>query len=221
MKKNRRSFLAAFGGAAALGLTPEFADAQSPVPHPDPVDDKWDVAWTTKVESAKYRAIFDSPEISSGSAIFRAVAWCDQYKEVYGTPRSEMAPVVVIRHGAIPMIMNDEYWKRFKVGKETKERDAKGKWAEANPFRTAPPETPKEYAGMNIEGLLKDGGVILGCNWAFGNVIAEFRRADKLNAKDAREKALAHVIPGVILQPSGVFAVLRAQEAGCRYILAS
>jgi intracellular sulfur oxidation DsrE/DsrF family protein len=33
--------------------------------------------------------------------------------------------------------------------------------------------------------------------------------------------ALHHVVPGVILQPSGVFGVLRAQEAGCNYILAS
>ena len=33
--------------------------------------------------------------------------------------------------------------------------------------------------------------------------------------------ALQHVVPGVILQPSGVFATLRAQEAGCQYLLAT
>jgi intracellular sulfur oxidation DsrE/DsrF family protein len=33
--------------------------------------------------------------------------------------------------------------------------------------------------------------------------------------------ALHHVVPGVIPEPSGVFEVLRAQEAGCSYILAS
>jgi intracellular sulfur oxidation DsrE/DsrF family protein len=33
--------------------------------------------------------------------------------------------------------------------------------------------------------------------------------------------ALKHLLPGVTLQPSGVFAVLRAQEAGCQYLLAS
>ena len=37
----------------------------------------------------------------------------------------------------------------------------------------------------------------------------------------AREMALRHVVPGVLLQPSGVFAVLRAQEAGCQYLMAS
>ena len=37
----------------------------------------------------------------------------------------------------------------------------------------------------------------------------------------ARTRALSLLIPGVTLQPSGVFAALRAQEAGCRYLLAS
>ena len=32
---------------------------------------------------------------------------------------------------------------------------------------------------------------------------------------------MTFVLPGVILQPSGVFATLRAQEAGCQYLLAS
>lgn len=29
------------------------------------------------------------------------------------------------------------------------------------------------------------------------------------------------MIPGVILQPNGIFAVLRAQEAGCHFAAAS
>ena len=40
-------------------------------------------------------------------------------------------------------------------------------------------------------------------------------------AAEARARAIAGIIPGVILQPSGVFAVIRAQEAGCVYIKAS
>jgi hypothetical protein len=44
----------------------------------------------------KFRAVFDSPEISEGAALFRAMAWCDEYESVYGTPRSEMSPVLVV-----------------------------------------------------------------------------------------------------------------------------
>jgi hypothetical protein len=217
----RRRFFSMLGGAGIVAASPLTAAAEEPLAHPLPVDDKWDVAWTGRVEVAKYRAVFDSPEINEGSALFRAIGWCDQYKEVYGAPRTEMAPVLVIRHAAIALIMNDEYWKRFKVGKSAKIRDPKGKWAEANPVRVTPPDTPPAYAHVSLEAFMRDGGTILACNWAFGQVVSRFRTADKLDAKQARERALAHVIPGVILQPSGIFAVLRAQEAGCRYILAS
>ncbi|MGH7655446.1 MAG: hypothetical protein ACREN6_12365 [Gemmatimonadaceae bacterium] len=69
--------------------------------------------------------------------------------------------------------------------------------------------------------FVEDGGTVLACNLAFGDVVDRFRKEEKLDETAARERAVAHVIPGVILQPSGVFAVLRAQEAGCRYIIAS
>ena len=71
------------------------------------------------------------------------------------------------------------------------------------------------------ETLETAGGIALACNLAFGDVVEKFMKEDKLDAAAARQRATEHLVPGVILQPSGVFAVLRAQEAGCRYILAS
>ena len=61
---------------------------------------------------------------------------------------------------------------------------------------------------------------MLACNFAFGEMVQKFVGADKLSKDDARKRALEHLIPGVILQPSGVFAALRAQQAGCNYLLA-
>ena len=62
------------------------------------------MSWTDRV-TGKYRAVFDSPEPAEGSALYRAVAWCDMYKEVYDADRTEVSPVIVFRHSAIPMIM--------------------------------------------------------------------------------------------------------------------
>ena len=59
------------------------------------------------------------------------------------------------------------------------------------------------------------------CNLAFGDVVGSFMKAEKLKQNEARKRALAQLMPGVILQPSGVFAALRAQAGGCHYILAS
>jgi len=55
--------------------------------------------------------------------------------------------------------------------------------------------------------------------------IADFDRLsgaqDKVSEDEARKRGIAMMVPGVILQPSGVFACIRAQEAGCTYVKAS
>jgi hypothetical protein len=225
MATQRRDFLGWLGGTSlfALGGAPIALDAHSfaSAGHPHPIDDTFDVSWTDKVQG-KLRAVFDSPELSEGAALFRAMIWCDEYKSVYGTARAEMSPVLVVRHEAIHLAMNDEYWKRFKIGKEVKLKTPEGKkWAEANPIRVSPPGTPEKFARYNLEAFVADGGVVLACNLAFSDPVSKFQKEDKLDAAAARQRAIEHLIPGVVLQPSGVFAVLRAQEAGCKYILAS
>ena len=37
-----------------------------------------------------------------------------------------MSPVLVLRHTGIHLVMNDEYWKRFKIGKEL--NDCRGRY---------------------------------------------------------------------------------------------
>jgi intracellular sulfur oxidation DsrE/DsrF family protein len=44
---------------------------------------------------------------------------------------------------------------------------------------------------------------------------------DGISAEEARKIAIAHMVPGVILQPSGVFAAVRCQEAGSAYVKSS
>jgi intracellular sulfur oxidation DsrE/DsrF family protein len=46
-------------------------------------------------------------------------------------------------------------------------------------------------------------------------------KADRVSPDAARATVLAHLVPGVVVMPNGIFAVTRAQEAGCRYIRAT
>lgn len=219
----RRRFLGWVGGTSLLGAVGFPSGPSEPAEHPAPVADQWDMSWTERV-NGKYRAVFDSPEVAEGSALFRAVAWCDMYKEVYGADRKDMSPVIVFRHAAIPLVMNHAYWDRFEVGRELKIRDEKGrKWAKSNPISTSASGTPSDptAAKYKLETFLAAGGVVLGCNWAFGMVVSRIRDQEKLDAAAGRARALELMIPGVILQPNGIFGALRAQEAGCHYVMAS
>ena len=90
MPTQRRDFLGWLGGSSlfALGGVPvaRASAFTADSAHPAPLDDKFDVSWADKVQG-KFRAVFDSPEISEGAALFRAMVWCDEYKSVYGTAR--------------------------------------------------------------------------------------------------------------------------------------
>lgn len=223
MTNPRRDFLGWLGASALLGATASPLSASSADPAaPRALDSQWDMSWTDKL-TGKYRAVFDSPEVSEGAALFRAVIWQDQHAEVYGTDLKTMNPVIVFRHEAISLVMNDAYWSTFEVGKATKLKTPEGKkWAVANPIRVSAPGTPPKWAKYNLESFIAGGGIVLACNLAFGDVVSAFQEKEKIKERaDARKRALEHLIPGVILQPSGVFAALRAQEGGCHYILAS
>jgi hypothetical protein len=224
MSTPRRRFIGWVGTSALVAAGGPLAALEPPERQgraAAPLDDTWDMGWVERI-TGKYRAVFDSPELSEGAALWRALMWRHQYKEVYGTEPAEMTPVLVIRHGAIAMAMDDGYWEQFRIGKEEKIKNyTTKKWEIVNPFRTAPPDVPEKYAADNLEGLMASGGIVLACSLAFQQVVWNYRNAEKLSREAATVRAQEHLVPGVILQPSGVFATLRAQEAGCGYILAS
>jgi len=184
-------------------------------------DQEWDLSWVEKL-TAPHKAVFDSPGVGEGMALYRAIGWCKQYNKVFGTARSDMNPVLVYRHESIPLVMDDSYWQTFHAGKAVKmKNDRTKKWYTNNPILAVPPDTPPQWADFDLQHFQADGGIVLACNMAFADVVTDYQDKFKLKRPDARTEALKHLLPGVILQPSGIFAVLRAQEAGCDYVMAS
>jgi len=216
---DRRDFL---GTLMALGAAPMLAHAGSIPPDPSPVSSDFDVAWANNL-TGKHKAVFDCPENSMGLGLLRALVWQKDYAEVYSTKPAEMSGVVVIRHNAIWQIMNDEFWAHHRIGELTKINDpATGAPITRNPFLGANLlGLPAEMADDSLRKVLASC-TVLACNLAFSlDVVSKVRTDMKLDDAKARDMALSHVLPGIKLQPSGVFAVLRAQEAGCHYLLAT
>lgn len=196
------------------GFPPSPSFLQSP-------QSSWDVSWTGKITGA-HRAVFDTPEVSAGLGLVRTLVWFKDYAEVYSPKAMDMSAVVVLRHNAIWMIMDDEFWDHHKIGALLKINEKDGKPVRRNPFLGATPygDLPPALADEVLRKVLAKA-TVLACNLAFHDVVEQVKGEAGGDAAKAREMALHHVVPGVILQPSGVFGVLRAQEAGCNYILAS
>ncbi|HXT16396.1 MAG TPA: hypothetical protein VN706_12240 [Gemmatimonadaceae bacterium] len=184
------------------------------------VDDT-DLTWVNRLRG-KSRAVFDSPQVDEGGALFRAVMWRSQINKVFGTPKEEVTPVVVFRHDAIPMVMDDQFWDHLGIGKDVKWKDEKtGKWIRYNPLSKIPTDGPAAMKDYNIPAFIQSGGIVLACGLAYQYVVSQYAAKDKLSHDDAAKRAREHLIPGVIIQPSGFFAVLKAQDEGCKYMMGS
>ena len=220
--KDRREFLAQVVTTAAVvagtGCAAPLAAASSGSSlETAPFDDRW----TRRLSAAKHRAVFDSPGIDDGLALVHATFYRQGYQEQLGLGASDVIPVVVFRHLGTSMAFNDALWAKYALGERSKVTDpATGKDALRNPFiRVAKDEkNPAVPADASIEALLANGAVLLVCNKATmrlaGQVAAKFNKP----VDDVRAEFRASVVPGVLLQPSGVYAVLRAQDAGCSFL---
>jgi hypothetical protein len=224
MTVNRRTFLgAAAVNAAALASLPTglFANLPSDLAHPDS-SDEWDLSWTNRL-TGKYKAVFDNSDPESGYGVWRAAAWARQYREVVKATPAEITPAIVLRHNAIILAMQNSFWEKYEIGaSKGVTHPITGKPTRTNPVLLDEKDgIPEPFNNASLRKQLDRGVVVLACDLALQACVELIKRTDKVSDADARQKAIAEMIPGVILQPSGVFAVTRAQEVGASYVKAS
>lgn len=228
---------AAVAGGALLGrdLGAQQGASRPSVAGGRPVSADWDMSWVDRITGA-HKQVFDSPEIMEGTGLTQTRTWMNGYAEVYGAKPADMSAVLVIRHAAIPMILNDALWDELDLGRalaartgdmppttESVLRDpVTGEPARRNPFLSTSMKGDAKYAmtypNGGFDSLMQDGVIVLACNLALRRPIGMVMRHDRVDNATARAKVMANIIPGVIVMPSGIFAVSRAQEAGCNFL---
>ena len=221
MAGNRRQFLGSVAALSATGaLLPSALGAESP--EPKPVSADWDVSWRDRIKGP-FRAVFDNPIVNEGVGLWRAADWKRNVMEVYGDEGKDASTVLVIRHEAIPMIMSHAFWERHELGAEHKINDpSTGSPVKHNPFLSREGSEGGGRRGATIDSFIASGGIVLACNYAFmRSIVGPEARKSGGNNTDARATALQQVIPGVIIQPSGFFAVIEAQRSGCGFFPAA
>ncbi|MDA1081390.1 MAG: hypothetical protein O2973_06875 [Gemmatimonadetes bacterium] len=222
----RRRFISTLVGGtvaiAATGGVPRELLGQGGIPAYPPPQGGWDVSWVDRLAKASHKAVFDCSEVSDGIALTNAQTYMAGWKDVYDTPDSDMGVVVVIRHNAIQMVLNDSMWERWNIGEQLGIK-VRGETAKRNTFAGRPASeggTPRG-AGGTIIGLIERGAVVLCCNLALMRNAGQFAAAMKVPVDEARKLFIDSLVPGVIRQTNGIFAVTRAQEAGAHQIKSS
>jgi hypothetical protein len=199
-------------GTGSAQPTPPSLPALPPLP---PLE--FDDTWTARV-TGRYRAVFDSPDIDDGTAIFNAYSFMQGFKDMYKLADADVSAVIVFRHRAIPVAFDDAVWDRYGLGEYAKVKDPVTKtWARRNPFWKAPPGD-KEGAEYALDVLQHRGTIVLGCALATHGLAGILAERTRLKTDAVFDDLRRHLLPGAQLQPSGIFAVMRAEEAGCHYM---
>ena len=224
MDTTRRDFLGKIAmNAAMLGAMPLSFDLASAAVVAPAQGEKWDLSWVNKV-TGKHKAVFDVPEVDSGYGVWRATIWGKQYQEVMGVAPKDLSAVLVLRHNGITLAMQQAFWDKYEIGKAKSALDpVTQKPTDKNPalLSSSRGEVPEMLDAMALDKFIARGGIALGCNLAFGDCVELVKSKENVDDATARKQALGYLVPGVILQPSGVFAAIRAQEAGAVYLRAS
>ena len=201
-------------GCATAGAAPSPLSAAAPA-------GKWDMSWTGKL--ARYRTAYDSPEVMGGAALAYADAAYYGYTQT-GRAESEFTPVLILRHRASIMTLDDDLWNRLSLGEENKLNDpTTGEPAKRNPFINW--KEGDKHSSIDktsgIDALVRRGAVVLACNYALTGVAYKLRQKEKdrnWTAETSLAEVHRHVMPGCYVMPNGIFAVSASQDAGCHYM---
>ena len=220
--------LAAVACAPAAAATT--ASSQAPTPAAPPLaakhaslpeqsELKWDTSWMDRI-TAKHKVVFDSPQINDGDALYMASGYFDWVKDVFKTGDSDSSVVVVLRHFAVPMLYSDAMWAKYDLGAETKTTDpSTKKLAKRNVFyrkldKDGKPATG-DGASASIAALTSRGVIFLGCDMATRGFASRIAEKTKQQESAVYEELRQNLVPTATLMPTGIFATLLAQEAGC------
>ena len=230
----RRSFLRAMSvGGSLLGTAgllhgcatqaPLLREATHAPPPPASRRTTWDMSWVTRL-SRPHRVVFDVTKISDGDALWQANTWMQGYADAEGATDDDLNAVLVFRHGAVAMLLNDEMWGRLDPAA------ARGSQAPATPAPSAPAMKRNPYLGdgspppaagngmhgrVTIRRLMSRGVIMLACNNALGGQAYSLKQKEGISEADAQAQVRASVVAGAYIMPNGIFSVARAQEAGC------
>ena len=219
----RRQFLgelavgaAAIAAAACTPAAQTTAASQAPAPATPPPQSE---GQQQSMSMPTPPSTWDSSWMSRITALWHAMSYLGSVKDVFGTGDSDASVVVVLRHRAVPLLFNDAMWAKYDIGAATKTMDKAGKPATRNTYyqNVDAQGNPKDDSRPTplIKALSARGVIFVGCDMATRGFSSRAAAAKKLPVQQVYDEIRANLVPGATLMPTGVFAMLLAQEAGC------
>lgn len=215
LSTDRRDFLQMAAAAAAVGLGTALPAATASAATGEPTDF---TRWLDSI-SGKQRLVLDVREPYDGLAITWAWVYLFTGPQAYGVKESDLGTVMVLRHNAIPFVLDDSMWKKYKLGEFFKINDPQtGASALRHPYYTTP--VFPDIADMTLKNHLDRGVKVAACDMAIHVYSGEIAKAQGLKHEDVKKEWIAATLPKIVHAPSGIVACQGAVAKGCSYIFA-
>jgi intracellular sulfur oxidation DsrE/DsrF family protein len=221
----RRSFLARFAAAAAaFGLGSSAADAQAPTAPPAPApaapapppEPRWQPAREAKDDwydqiPGKHRLVFDAVSPDGASA---AIGFANNFftgnKNGYGLEPTDVAVVIVLRHGATQFAFTDAIWAKYGAALSESDKFVDPKTGQA---------PTANYYRAGLESHVKRGVHFAVCDLSTHRLANFIAKKTDASADAVYKELTANAFGNVHFVAAGILAVNRAQERG--YTVAS
>ena len=133
-----------------------------------------------------------------------------------GTADDDLTVVVVLRHKAMALALNDKAWGKYKLGKFFKISDVGTAIpATKNPYWN--PTADELPQGMSFQALKQRGVIVCVCELALTKNSKMLSASMGMDHTEVRNDWMNSLLPGAHLVPSGVWAIERAQQKACAY----
>jgi hypothetical protein len=157
--------------------------------------------------------------VAEGNVLSYVSSFLDDFHTVHGTSDSQTRAVVVFRRLGTPMALNDVLWDRYAIGEDLKITDPNTKGlAKRNVFWKPRDGATGWEAQYALEPLQRRGLISLVCNVALSNLASRMARKLQRDPEVVKAEWRENLIPNAILVPSGIYALIRAQNAGCAFM---
>jgi len=172
--------------------------------------------WVSRIKG-KYKQVFDVTSIGNAFGAAYPLNFINSTKEATNAPDSDITTVAVFRHFSMPLMLNDAVWAKYKLGEVLDVKDPKTSAAATrNNLKDAIPLHNISYQQL----IAKPNVIVVACNLALTVISGMAAAKVGVTPEQAKKDFAAGLIPGVSLSASGVYAVNRAQQAGCTYCYA-
>ena len=216
----RRNFFDSFGKSlTSIFAIPYVFGSTQLSAQPGPTSERSDAEeWFSKLKGS-HRIVYDATSIHDGMSIVWSWVFLDSGNQT-GSPDQDLMSMVVFRHNAFALALNDQVWSSYKLGKLLKiSNPDTGVPITNNPYWN-PPVGMMPEPGMSIKMLMARGAMFCVCERSLSVNSAIVARKKNLRPETVKKDWIDGMLPGVQLVPPGVWALDRAQRNGCSYCFA-